>query len=160
MEDESAARVRAAIKDRAAWFALLYAEFARLLPPAELEAAGRAAITRYGRWKASFDPRPFGARELLERFRDGGGAAVFDAELELEACGGENRVRRCALVEAWRELGLPGQTVELYCDIAMDGDRGRAAFHGLDMRLDETLAAGARFCRITLADKPKEGASQ
>lgn len=35
----------------------------------------------------------------------------------------------CLLVESWKKLGLSSETVDLYCDIAMVGDRGRADGH-------------------------------
>ncbi|NJL73492.1 MAG: L-2-amino-thiazoline-4-carboxylic acid hydrolase, partial [Candidatus Competibacteraceae bacterium] len=43
------------------------------------------------------------------------------------------------------------EEVELFCDIAMDGDRGRAAYHGLELELGETLAKGNGFCRLHLS---------
>ncbi len=164
MNQDTLQRIRAAIRDRATWFALLYAEWEPLLGADQLEAAARKAVLRYGRYKGAKDPAPFGTRELLEGFRDGGGAALFDAEIELHTCScdgavrGENHVRHCALVEAWRELGLPRERIEFFCDIAMEGDRGRAGYHGIRLTLDETLAHGDPFCRIGLADPGADAA--
>jgi len=153
LTDETLRRVRAAIKDRAVWFALLYRQFLTALPPEKAEALARKAIREYGRYKGSRDPRRFGGREYLEYFRDSGGAQVFGAELTLADSGGENRVYVCPLVDAWREMGCSAAEIDLFCDIAMDGDRGRAEYHGLDLELGGTLACGAGFCRLRLNEK-------
>jgi len=58
------------------------------------------------------------------------------------------------LVEAWKEMGLSAEDVDLFCDIAMDGDRGRAEYHGIELKLEETLAKNDDFCRICLKRKP------
>jgi len=153
LSEETLRRVRAAIKDRATWFALLYRQFLTALPPEEAERLAREAIHEYGRYKGSRDPQRFGGRDFLEYFRETGGAAVFGAELTLTDDGGENRVYVCPLVDAWREMGCSAEEIALFCDIAMDGDRGRAEFHGLDLDLGATLACGHGFCRIGLRDK-------
>ena len=150
---ETIEKVRAAIKDRATWFALLYHAFAEALPEDQVEALSRKAIRDYGRYKGRLDGKKLTAEEMMERFQASGGAEIFSAKLKFEDDGVENRVYVCALVEAWKEMGLPPEEVDLFCDIAMEGDRGRAEYHGLPLSLAETLAKGDDFCRIRLANK-------
>lgn len=45
-------KVRAAIKDRATWFALLYKSFKEALPEQQVEELARKAIYEFGRLKA------------------------------------------------------------------------------------------------------------
>jgi len=62
-------------------------------------------------------------------------------------------MKHCALVEAWKEMGLSKEEVAKFCDIAMEGDRGRAAAHGVKMELNETIGKGDDFCRLVITDK-------
>jgi hypothetical protein len=60
----------------------------------------------------------------------------------------------CPLVDAWKEMGLDAEKVNLYCDIAMEGDRGRAEGHeGITMDLHETIGKGCDFCRLVIRYK-------
>lgn len=52
-EREMVERVRAAVKDRVIWFALLYRSFKESLPEEEVERLARKAIREFGRVKAS-----------------------------------------------------------------------------------------------------------
>ena len=153
MDKQTVARVRAAIKDRAVWFAFLYEEFARRLPEAEVEKAARAAIFGFGRLKGQADVQPFDARAWVERHERKGSAEVFDSDIEIGSGCAVQRMKHCALVEAWKELGCSDEKVALFCDIAMEGDRGRAAFHGIKMELNETIGKGDCFCRLTVTDE-------
>ncbi len=151
-EKELITKFRAAIKDRATWFALLYREFLSELPAATVEKASRNAIYAYGKLKASRDTADFSAGELLDNFVETGGAKIFDAKIENTAEGVLNKVHNCALVDAWKEMNCSQEEVELFCDIAMDGDRGRAEGHGLTLKLRETLAKNDDYCWICLSD--------
>ncbi len=155
MPKETVEKVRAAIKDRAVWFALLFRAFEGELGRDEAVRIARKAIRNYGHYKGSLDGKKLSAEEMMERFETSGGTRIFGAEIE--ACDEwmENRVGYCALVEAWKEMGLSSDDVNLFCDIAMDGDRGRAEYHGVELRLEETLARNDGFCRICLKRKQK-----
>ena len=52
----------------------------------------------------------------------------------------------CPLLTAWKKLGFDDETCALFCDIAMDGDRGIAEGMGLQLDLTETLAEGCPIC--------------
>jgi len=154
VQKETVERVRAAIMDRAIWFALLFRSFEEELGREETVRIARKAIRNYGRYKGSLDGRKLTAEEMMENFQTSGGARIFGAEIETGEEWIENRVGFCALVEAWKEMGLSAEDVDLFCDIAMDGDRGRAEYHGIELKLEETLAKNDDFCRICLKRKP------
>jgi hypothetical protein len=59
----------------------------------------------------------------------------------------------CALVEAWKEMGCTPQEIDLFCDIAMEGDRGRADAHGVRMELEERIGHGDKFCNLKIFDR-------
>ena len=151
-EKELVTKFRAAVKDRATWFALLYNEFLTELPRETVEKACRKAIYSYGELKASRDNKDYNAQSLLDDFVKSGGAKIFDAEISNVKEGVLNTVRKCALVDAWDEMGCSDETIDLFCDIAMEGDRGRAEAHGINLELRETLGKRDNYCWICLSD--------
>jgi hypothetical protein len=54
----------------------------------------------------------------------------------------------CALLSAWKKLGIDDETCALLCDMAMDGDRGIAKAMGLSLDLTDTLAKGCETCEL------------
>jgi hypothetical protein len=154
-ENLAVAKVRAAVKDRATWFALLYRSFSQVLPPAEVERLCREAIYEFGRLKAGRDPQGLDACGWVQRHVAKGSARVFDSEVQSdpEAGRGDQQMRFCPLVEAWQELACSEQEVALLCDIAMEGDRGRAEAHGLEMELARTIGKGDACCTLVLRDR-------
>jgi len=54
----------------------------------------------------------------------------------------------CALVNAWKKLGLDDKTCALLCDMAMDGDRSIAEVMGLQFELGRTIAQGCPDCQL------------
>jgi hypothetical protein len=118
-QNEMIAKVRAAIKDRATWFALLYRSFQEALPATDVERLARKAIFEFGRMKASNDPRDFSARAWVEKHVSKGSALVFDSDVEVNALGAVQRMKFCALVEAWKEMGCSPEEIDLFCDIGM-----------------------------------------
>ena len=151
-QQEFISKFRAAIKDRATWFALLYQEFLTELPQETVEKTCRKAIYSYGKLKASRDNMKHNARSLLDNFVETGGAKIFDAEITETENGVLNTVRNCALIDAWKEMGCNAEEVDLFCDIAMEGDRGRAEGHGIHLELRETLGKNDDYCWICLSD--------
>jgi len=150
---EMVEKVRAAIKDRATWFALLYNAFKEALPEDKVEELSRKAIFEFGKMKAKKDTKPFSHKEWVSKHESKGSALVFDSDIEI--CGDHSvqKMKHCALVEAWKEMGLSKEDVAKFCDIAMEGDRGRAAAHGVKMELNETIGKGDDFCRLVISDK-------
>jgi hypothetical protein len=147
------AKVRAAIKDRATWFALLYRSFQDAFPPPEVERLARKAIFEFGRMKARNDPADFSARAWVEKHVSKGSALVFDSDVEINDGSAVQRMKFCALVEAWREMGCTPEEIDLFCDIAMEGDRGRADAHGVRMELEERIARGNPYCQLKIFDR-------
>jgi len=150
MQQETVDKVRGAIKDRAIWFGLLFRAFEQELGREETVKIARKAIRAFGHYKGGLDGKRLTAEEMMERFEASGGARIFGAEIRVDGAWVENRVGYCALADAWKELGLPDEDVDLFCDIAMEGDRGRAEYHGIELKLEETLAKHDGFCRICL----------
>jgi hypothetical protein len=150
---EMIARLRAAIKDRATWFALLYRSFKKAFPAPDVERLARQAIFEFGRMKARNDPPDFSARAWVEKHVSTGSALVCDSDVEINAQGAVQRMKFSALVEAWREMGCSPEEIDLFCDIAMEGDRGRADAHGVRMELEERIARGNRYCQLKIFDR-------
>ena len=144
-------KFRSFIGDRALWFALLYREFSKILPKDQVEEASRKAIYEYGQIKAKRDGEAFEPKDLMRNFEECGAAQIFDAVVTDTPEGMLNRVGNCALVDAWKELGCSPEECDLFCDIAMEGDRGRAEGHGINLELRETLGKGDDHCWIRLS---------
>jgi hypothetical protein len=152
-EEEMIDKVRAAIKDRATWFALLYRTFKEIFPEQDVERAARKAIFEFGRLKARKDPADFSPRAWVEKHLAKGSSLVFDSDVEVNEKGAVQRMKFCALVEAWKEMGCTPGEIDLFCDIAMEGDRGRAAAHGVRMELEERIGRGDLFCNLKIFDR-------
>lgn len=155
-EKEMVQRIRAAIKDRAIWFALLYRSFGEALPQQEVERLARKAIRQFGRMKALKDPVDFSPRAWVEKHVEKGSSLVFDSDVEVKEGTAVQKMKHCPLVEAWREMGCTEEEIRLFCDIAMEGDRGRAEAHGVGMRLQERIALGDPYCRLEILESPRE----
>ncbi|MGQ9654518.1 MAG: L-2-amino-thiazoline-4-carboxylic acid hydrolase [Thermodesulfobacteriota bacterium] len=150
-EREIVEKVRSAIKDRAIWFALLFRSFKEALTEEEVERLARKAIYEFGRLKALKDPNGLDPPHWVRRHVEKGSSLVFDSDVEEAEDSAVQRMKCCPLVEAWREMGCTEDEVRLFCDIAMEGDRGRADFHGLRMEIRERLANGGRFCDLRIS---------
>ncbi len=156
-KEEMLKKIRAAIGDRATWFALLYEEFCTALPEKEVIELCRKAITKYGHMKADKDPEPFKARDWVLRHKEKGSADVFNSDIEYNDAQATQKMKKCALVDAWKALNYAPEKIDLFCDIAMDGDRGRAEGHSnITMELHETIGKGCDFCRLVIKEKKAE----
>ena len=51
-------------------------------------------------------------------------------------------------MNAWKKLGLDDEKIALFCDIAMDGDRGIAESMGITLDLGDTIAKGCASCKL------------
>ncbi|MGQ9857477.1 MAG: L-2-amino-thiazoline-4-carboxylic acid hydrolase [Thermodesulfobacteriota bacterium] len=150
LEREMVERVRAAVKDRAIWFALLYRSFRESLPEEEVERLARKAIREFGRLKALKDPEDFGPGDWVRRHVEKGSHLIFDSDVQEGEGLAIQRMKHCALVEAWKEMGCSEEEIRLFCDIAMEGDRGRAEAHGVKMEIKERIAMGDPHCRLEI----------
>lgn len=152
-QKEMIEKVRAAVKDRATWFALLYKSFKEILPEEEVQKAARKAIYEFGKLKAKKDPDDFSPELWVRRHVDKGSYLVFDSDVEVNAEGAVQQMKYCALVEAWKEMGCSDEQIDLFCDIAMEGDRGRADAHGVRMELEERIGRGDPYCKLKIFNK-------
>jgi len=146
-------KVRAAVKDRATWFALLYQNFKQVLPEEEVQRVARRAIYEFGRLKAKKDPADFSPELWVKRHVEKGSYLVFDSDVEVNDQGAVQQMKFCALVEAWKEMGCTDEEIDLFCDIAMEGDRGRADAHGVRMELEERIGRGDPYCKLKIFNK-------
>lgn len=149
-QEEMIDKIRAAIKDRATWFALLYRNFKEAFPEQDVERLARRAIYEFGRLKARKDPPDFSPRAWVEKHVEKGSYLVFDSDVEVREDRSIQKMKYCALVEAWKEMGCSPEEIDKFCDIAMEGDRGRADAHGVRMALDERIGKGDLYCKLEI----------
>ena len=149
-QEEAIKRVREAIKDRATWFALLYQSFSKILPPKEVEKMAREAIYQFGVLKGKKDGKKMSPEEWVDKHMTKGSGEVFESRIAKEADYSEQCMTFCPLVEAWKELGCTDKEIDLFCDIAMEGDRGRAEYHGIPWEIPKRLGKGDSYCQLIL----------
>jgi hypothetical protein len=151
MDDEIAVnKIRAAIKDRALYLALLYRSFSTALPPEQAETLARKAIFEFGMLKGKRDKLPMTPEAWVDSHVTKGSAAVFKSRIVKAEDHCEQQMTFCPLVEAWQELGCGPQEINLLCDIAMEVDKGRAAYHKIPLDITQRLAAGDPYCCLVL----------
>jgi hypothetical protein len=143
-------KVRSAIKDRALYLTLLYRSFSKALPPDQVERLAREAIYEYGRIKGQGDGGKITPEEWVDKHMSKGSGAVFQSRIVKEKDRCEQQMTYCPLVEAWKELGCSQEEIDLFCDIAMEVDRGRADYHGIPWEISERIGKGDSFCRLVL----------
>lgn len=143
-------KVRAAIGDRALYLALLYRSFAKVLPPEQLESLTRAAIHEFGRLKGLADQGPMTPDAWVDHHVTCGGATLFESNVLKTETQSEQQMTYCPLMAAWKEMGCSEEEMDLYCDIAMEVDRGRADYHGIPYEIRERMAKGDPICRLIL----------
>jgi len=143
-------KVRGAIADRALYLALLYRSFSEVLPPDQAEELARKAIFEYGRTHGRRDPIKMTPEKWVDSHVSKGSAAVFESRIIKAEDHCEQQMTFCPLVEAWQELGCSPAEIDLLCDIAMEVDRGRAAYHGIPLDITHRIAAGDGYCCLVL----------
>ena len=138
-------RVRGAMRDRARVMACLCGELEKILPSDKAEAAARKAITSYGCIRAERDGHKITPDEWVDiHYRDMGG--VFETEITKNDEYSEMRMHYCPLLEEWKAMGLSPEKQDLYCDIAMELDRNRAAEHDIPCGSAKATAFAASAC--------------
>ena len=142
---------RSAIEFRASWMALIYDELKK--DGIDPEPAIRRAIWKCGKihgenYKAAC-ANPDDCRDFANVFLNELGRKTFEKEI-IEMKESEVLVdfHYCPLLTAWKKLGFDDETCALFCDIAMDGDRGIAEGMGVQLDLTETLAEGCPICKL------------
>jgi hypothetical protein len=153
--DEMVAVNRKQIEHRATWMALIYDEMVKA--GIDGEAVIRRAIKRCGRIhgeamkKRCDDPSKI--EDFKKAFLNDVGMKTFEMQVvnddaSKEAASFNIDFHFCALVNAWKKLGLDDKTCALLCDMAMDGDRSIAEVMGLQFDLGRTIAQGCPDCQL------------
>ena len=144
-------RVRGAVEHRAMWMGLIYLEGKKV--GYDAEGIIRAAITRMGEIQGGMVKEqlenPDDVRQFRAGFMNPVTSSVFAIDIKNEE---QNDLKvefnYCALVEGWKKLGVDQETMELLCDIAMDGDRAIARTMGYGFELGDTIAQKCPVCKI------------
>ncbi len=145
INDPDIVNLRNFIEHRASWMALLLDEAKK--EGADPEKVGRSAVFRMGQIHGQKFKDAKNMKEFAEKFLPDHIRKVFEMEIvNLTDETLEVHFGYCPLVAAWQKLGLSDETIELYCDIAMDGDRGISSVNGMELTLDGTIAQGKDKC--------------
>lgn len=150
--DAAVNKIRAAIEDRALYLALLYRSFTRYFPADQVEKAAREAIFEYGQLKGQRDTEKMTPAKWVDHHVAKGSAAVFESRIVKEQGGSQQQMTYCPLVQAWKKLGCSPEEIDLFCDIAMEVDRGRAAYHGVRIEIPKRIGKGDPYCCLVLRD--------
>ncbi len=149
---------RNAIEHRATWMGLMMDEGKKA--GVDMEPIARAAVGRCGCFHGlNAYMKNMKKEEDLLAFAD-----VFSSELTLKSFDMEIIERTkdkflihfhyCPLVSAWQKQGFSDEDIDLYCDIAMDGDRKIASvFETFDFKLGKTIAQGNPVCEVCFKKK-------
>ncbi len=78
---------------------------------------------------------------------------IFDAEVENHKDFCIFRLNRCALVEAWKEVGLNEDEIQDMCDIAYATDFGKFETLGYEIKFDSRIACSEKSCDIHIEKK-------
>ncbi|MHB9151632.1 MAG: L-2-amino-thiazoline-4-carboxylic acid hydrolase [Spirochaetales bacterium] len=142
---------RACVEHRATWMALTYAEMEKA--GVDAEKITRAAVKKCGNIHGlKFRDQCANPKDLNDFsgvFLGPDGRKMF--EMEVYGVDKDNikaDFHYCALVSAWKKLGLDDEKIALFCDIAMDGDRGIAESMGITLDLGDTIAKGCASCKL------------
>lgn len=155
-KEEVIARIAGAMQDRARYLACLYRSFATALPADEVERLARNAIREYGRIRASRDPEGFQPEDWVDTHLSQMGG-VFHSEIDKADDQSEFRMNACPLLDEWKQMGCSEKEQDLFCDIAMELDRGRAEAHGYDCEIPKRLGCGDSNCRVIIKKRiPKQ----
>jgi hypothetical protein len=150
--DERYRLARNQIEHRASWLALIFDEMKKA-GVENAEEIVRKAIRRCGNFHGERHRKncadPNSCIDFGKLFFSDAGIALFNmTEVSSDYNNAYSSFNYCALVDAWLKLGFDDETIELLCDIAMDGDRGVAESMGLTLSLKETIASGCSACKL------------
>lgn len=150
-KEEKIELARNCIEHRAVWMALLFEEMEK--NGCDAEKITRAAIKKCGNihgtgYKGNCAD-PENVQDFTRAFLSENSKKIFN----MDVCGVDSdnlklEFHFCALVNAWRKLGLDDKKISLLCDIAMEGDRGIAESMGLTLDLTDTIAKGCATCKL------------
>ena len=143
---------RAQIEHRATWMALIFDEM-RKAGVANAEEIVRKAIRKTGNFHGSMFKQqckdPDNCVDFREAFLGDIGVKTFNMDnIKADRDNVYTDFHYCALVSAWQKQGFDDETIDLLCDMAMDGDRGIADAMGLELELNDTIAKGCATCKL------------
>lgn len=151
--DEKVEAVRSAIEFRAVWMGLIYDEMRKAGVDAEdiirkaIRRCGReihgvrAANTVEGRPLDGPDIEKFSFNELMRK--------VFEMNpVTSDKDNADAYLNYCPLVAAWQKMGFDDETIDLLCDMTMEGDKGVADANGFKLHLGSTIGSGCEKCNI------------
>lgn len=140
--------MRGAFEHRAAWFALLIDEARKR--GVDISFA-RDAILRCGCFHAHTKyPEGNEIKPFAQAFLNDNVVKIFEMEPR-NVDEHEMRVdfHYCPLVAAWQQLGFSEEDIALFCDVAMDGDRGIVKeIPDFEFQLGKTIAKGDDVCEV------------
>ncbi|MBN2558791.1 MAG: L-2-amino-thiazoline-4-carboxylic acid hydrolase [Clostridia bacterium] len=154
-DDPMVNEVRNAIEHRATWMGLILDEARK--KGCDYEAIGRAAVGMTGCFhgKGIFERKDGDDMEAFKKaFLTDLGQKLF--EMDIKVCDDEKlevEFHYCALVNGWLKQNFDQGTIELLCDIAMDGDRQIAQANNLEFKLGKTIAQGYDVCEVNFYKK-------
>jgi len=149
--DELAEVNRAQIEHRAMWMGLIYDEMVK----AGIDAVPiiRRAIKRCGHIRGGQLKKRCADPKNLENFKTAFLSDLVKKTFDASVVNGDDTslgidFHYCALVNAWKKIGLDDKTCELLCDMAMEGDRSMAELMELQFTLGKTIAQGCPSCEL------------
>ena len=150
-ESELILAVRSAIEDRAAVLFFLFREMKKVYGAAKAEKLARQAIFKFGIFKARKRGRVNTPDKWAKQHMGSVSGKVFRSKsAKIEKKESELNFYYCPLVDAWKKLGATKKEIALLCDIAMEGDRGRASVERFKVELPQTIGCGDSYCRLIL----------
>ncbi len=153
-EKELVLAVRSAIEDRAAVLFFLFREMKKVYGIKKAEKLARQAIFKFGIFKAGKRGKVSTPDKWASQHLNGVSNLVFESKgAKLTKKESELNFHYCPLVEAWKKLGASKKEIALLCDIAMEGDRGRAKVERFDVEIPQTIGCGDKYCRLILRSK-------
>ncbi len=150
-EDDLTEMMRAAIEHRATWMALTYLEAKE--SGCDAEKITRAAIRKTGNLAGKKIKEAMENKDSLVDFRYAflSSQVLKNFEMDIKELVEDTfkvEFNYCALVNAWQKLDIDDETIDLLCDMAMDGDRGIAEAIGVSFELGDTIAKGCATCKL------------
>jgi len=150
-DSELVLAVRSAIEDRAAVLFFLYREIKKAYGAAKAEKLARRAVFRFVIFKAGKRGKAISPDKWAKQHLKSVSGKVFKSRpAELTKNKSELNFHYCPLVEAWKKLGASKKEIALLCDIAMEGDRGRASIERFKVEIPQTIGCGDKYCRLIL----------
>jgi len=151
-EKELTEAIRAGIKDRATWFYLLLQE-AKELGIDEKELA-KKAIFKAGELKSKKAETCHTPREFFTLLASKNNRLAFEMEeIHVAEEEGMYRFHRCALCDAWQELGCSREEIDQLCKLASEGDYGIVSTFPLNLKFNSTIADGSDYCEMVITKK-------